>query len=287
MLFFSCLLAFLFLQGTHCGSTIVKASFELSTLINDVWKADTNRLTFGTDFRMSYQNQASWNYARDVSYKPLFTSVNRKVFDKPTFKAFIDLLDNYEADQEQKEYIDNQEVAENYKFLAEVMKTPVMKLVHSYLVKKGKASSVISQFKSALYDLWFKMYYRSNVRGSSGFEHVFVGETKEKDGIVSGFHSWIQFYLEEQNHNLNYYGFLKKGSSPYLSMVKYDWSKYIKHIGSQFVGTSPEFDFALYSLVYMLGDERLQFQLDGVQVKITCFGINRNRNIGTCYPDLV
>ena len=48
-----------------------------------------------------------------------------------------------------------------------------------------------------------------SVRGSSGFEHVFVGETKTRDSIVSGFHNWIQFYLQEKKGNLNYYGFLK------------------------------------------------------------------------------
>jgi hypothetical protein len=47
------------------------------------------------------------------------------------------------------------------------------------------------------------------VKGSSGFEHVFVGEIKTVEGEVSGFHNWIQFYLEEKNKNLNYYGFLK------------------------------------------------------------------------------
>ncbi|XP_066926485.1 poly(U)-specific endoribonuclease-B-like [Clytia hemisphaerica] len=275
-------------HSVECGSgTVVKASYELQSLINTLWKEDTNRLVFGKDIRLNYQNQASWSTARDVSYKPLFYSVNTNVFSKPTFRAFIALLDNYESDTYSRESVPTSEVNENYYFLNEVLKTNAMKKVHEYLRRKNKAPYSSSQFKSALYDLWFQMYYRSSVRGSSGFEHVFVGETKS-DGQVSGFHNWIQFYLEEKNRNLNYYGYLKKSSSsPYLSIVKYTWQKKIKHIGSSFYGTSPEFEFALYSLVYMMGYERLQFSLDGMQVKITCFGMNRNRNIGTCYPDLV
>ena len=38
------------------------------------------------------------------------------------------------------------------------------------------------------------------------FEHVFVGEIKGNE--VSGFHNWIQFYLQEKQRVLNYYGYL-------------------------------------------------------------------------------
>jgi len=70
-----------------------------------------------------------------------------------------------------------------------------------------------------------------------------------------------------------------------MSLVKYTWHNKIKHIGSAFFGTSPEFEFALYSLVYMAGYQKLQFPLDGQQIMVTCYGINRDSNIGTCYPD--
>jgi len=272
-------------DGTHTYSGNVQFNREISSLIGRMWNADSNRLVFDKDIRLNYQNQASWSYARDVSYKPLFYSLNTNIFSKPTFKAFIALLDNYEKDPSTRERISNQEITENYRFLNEVLKTPVMKLAYDYLKKKGKAPSSSSQFKSALYDLWFKMYYRSNVPGSCGFEHVFVGEIKTADREVSGFHSWIQFYLEEKNNNLNYFGYLKRKYNPYLSLVKYTWHNNIKHIGSAFFGTSPEFEFSLYSLVHMMGYQKLQFSLDSTQMIVTCYGMNRNRNIGTCYPD--
>lgn len=41
---------------------------------------------------------------------------------------------------------------------------------------------------------------------SSGFEHVFVGETRNKAEVI-GFHNWIQFYLQEKRGFVDYKGF--------------------------------------------------------------------------------
>ena len=85
-----------------------------------------------------------------------------------------------------------------------------MKYAHSYLVSKGKAQRDIRAFKSQLYDLWFKLYRRtrgSRALDSSGFEHVFVGETRGKTEVL-GFHNWIQFYLQEKAGNVDYQGYI-------------------------------------------------------------------------------
>jgi len=39
---------------------------------------------------------------------------------------------------------------------------------------------------------------------------VFVGETREHD--VTGFHNWIQFYLQEKAGRLDYRGFFRRGT---------------------------------------------------------------------------
>lgn len=86
----------------------------------------------------------------------------------------------------------------------------VMRRAHQYLVSKGKASQDIRKFKSELYDLWFKLYRRtrgSRALDSSGFEHVFVGETRGKTEVL-GFHNWIQFYLQEKAGNVDYQGYI-------------------------------------------------------------------------------
>ena len=41
---------------------------------------------------------------------------------------------------------------------------------------------------------------------SSGFEHVFVGESRNRAEVI-GFHNWIQFYLQEKKGLVDYKGF--------------------------------------------------------------------------------
>lgn len=78
-------------------------------------------------------------------------------------------------------------------------------------------------FKGKLYDLWFKLYRRtrgSRALDSSGFEHVFVGETRGKKEVI-GFHNWIQFYLQEKAGNVDYQGYIigKKVRTLYVCII--------------------------------------------------------------------
>ena len=47
----------------------------------------------------------------------------------------------------------------------------------------------------------------SSAQDSSGFEHVFVGETRDHKEVL-GFHNWIQFYLQEKAGNVDYQGYI-------------------------------------------------------------------------------
>ena len=51
------------------------------------------------------------------------------------------------------------------------------------------------------------LFFVVRTQDSSGFEHVFVGETRG-DKEVIGLHNWIQFYLQEKRGNIDYKGFL-------------------------------------------------------------------------------
>lgn len=47
------------------------------------------------------------------------------------------------------------------------------------------------------------LFYRED---SCGFEHVFVGETKNGQEVI-GLHNWIQFYLQEKHKHVDYKGY--------------------------------------------------------------------------------
>lgn len=50
------------------------------------------------------------------------------------------------------------------------------------------------------------MVYLNVREDSCGFEHVFVGETKNGQEVM-GLHNWIQFYLQEKHNHVDYKGY--------------------------------------------------------------------------------
>ncbi|CAN0582696.1 unnamed protein product, partial [Ectocarpus sp. 12 AP-2014] len=111
--------------------------------------------------------------------------------------------DNYTAAVGTGEVVTGEERQETVDFIEAIMATPCMRYAHAYLVSKGQAPESETDFKNLLHQTWFAMYSRS--RGSddsSGFEHVFVGESKR--GEITGLHNWIQIYSEEKSGRLDY-----------------------------------------------------------------------------------
>lgn len=63
---------------------------------------------------------------------------------------------------------------------------------------------------------------------SSGFEHVFVGETRGRRTVI-GFHNWIQLYLQEKLGHIDYKGYSVNANSPQVWCIpikdKPKWGK--------------------------------------------------------------
>ncbi|XP_053171886.1 uridylate-specific endoribonuclease A [Scomber japonicus] len=190
----------------------------------------------------------------DLSSVPLFTYVDEGVlFSRPTYVAFLAVLDNYNRMTGQAEDFSPQQLAEQETFVRETMSnTELGRELFAFLLTKG----VYATEEDFIYDLkmmWFGLYSRNNNKmDSSGFEHIFAGEVK--GGKVSGFHNWIQFYLLEKSGLLNYYSHSFNGpwtNYPDVMGMQFKWDGYFKQVGSAIIGCSPEFDFALYSLCYI------------------------------------
>ncbi len=100
-----------------------------------------------------------------------------------------------------------QERAEETAFFDALFGTAVIKATHQFLVSKGLAQPNVELFKEQMKNIWFGLYQRApGKQGSSGFEHVFLGEFKNG---ISGLHSWVRFVTEEAKGDLNYLGYTR------------------------------------------------------------------------------
>jgi poly(U)-specific endoribonuclease len=283
------------------------ADTDFNTAVQTLWNLDSNRLTPHKDYKMDVQNSKNPYNKGDAADEPLFTHVNRQVFQRPTFKAFCALLDNYSAYTGDEEKVTSKELRENKTFLNAIMETAPMKYCHQYCLAKeveydGKPIPASeSGFKKVLDNIWFKLYSRSGggrrrKMDSSGFEHVFVGEVK--NGKVSGFHNWIMFWLEERKGNIDYRGYIKprsRGSNaetnnddPVLTL-QFLWNGVEKFVGTSFIGVSPEFELALYTMTFLAGEDENEVTLDTTgeyfDLNVKCHKYDGGSKVGSCYVE--
>uniref|UniRef100_A0A6V2BXJ5 EndoU domain-containing protein n=2 Tax=Ditylum brightwellii TaxID=49249 RepID=A0A6V2BXJ5_9STRA len=274
----------------------VNASIEKA--VQHIWDLDVNRLTPGVDYVIDVQQGKKPYWKGDNAADPLFVRVNERVFRRPTYRTFIALLDNYKAEVGAAEVVTSQERAENKAFLKAIMQTGPMQFCHKYC-RANKPDIVPADqtgFINLLHKIWFDLYSRSRgkARDSSGFEHVFVGEIK--DGQISGFHNWIQLYLEEKKGNVDYKGYIKPrnykdaetNGDDHVLTLQFSWNGVDKTVGTDFIGVSPEFEMALYTMCFLVGKEdnkvRLETKTDIFDLNIKCYTMARDK-IGTSYPE--
>jgi len=265
---------------------------SISAAADKLWSLDSNRLNPGVQYTIDLQKGKKAYNKGDAAPDPLFSWIKPEVLKRPTFAKFIDLLDNYERSTGTSETETSEERKENVDFINEIMLTAPMQYAHAYLSKKGKVSKDAQKFKQQLYQVWFQFYRRETANDSSGFEHVFVGE--EKDGKITGFHNWIQMYLEEKAGRLDYKGYIvprdRRSKHPddwqQVITVQFSWEDELKDISSSFIGVSPEFEFALYTLCFLMGSEKEMVECGDYDVEVTTFSYTSKgkKYIGSAFP---
>lgn len=170
---------------------------DLSQACNKLWDLDMNRLVPGKDYEIDCGEGKKVYQKDDMAQGSLFSWVNEDVFRRPTFARFCSLLDNYNPDEGCREVVTSEERQEQAAFIEEISKTAPIKYLHKYLSSKGIISENYQYFKRTMTSLWFDLYRRGGTSGSSSsFEHVFVGEIKQRgEKEVSGFHNWLQVFV--------------------------------------------------------------------------------------------
>lgn len=283
---------------------------DLSLGLAKVWELGT-KFKPGVDYELDIQGYSS-RRGDDHARRPLFKFVSESVMT-PTVRAFMALLDNYEREAGRKERVTAQEKAEEAAFLDLVLNTPCMQYCRAYCVAKRVAPR---DFKAMLGSLWFRIY-ASKKQGppdSCGFEHVFVGEERTT-GQVTGMHNWIQLWKEERSGTLDYKGYVAYDhkrpaeDQPALSL-QFSWTDVddgsvdLKPTSTSIIGSSPELELALFTLVALVGGSRnpathvhhgkevtpvdLAYGDSTMRIHLNCikWTVAGHPVIRTCYPSL-
>jgi len=215
---------------------------------------------------------------QDCSPQPLLSLDEASILKLPTFSKLEALYDNYLPNVGVKEDRTDTEAREEDALLDEVMKTDVIEKTLQFLKAKKLFTKSASEFRKLLEELWFSIYSRGKrIQGSSGFEHVFLGEKKE--GKVQGFHNWWYFNYLESRDLLNYLGSWENvdlgGKGTGLSFT-FRWGEEQKPFASMMVGTSPEFELALYTTCLLARtDGKCKMRLGGKDVSVTIHTFSR------------
>ncbi|KAL0446426.1 UNVERIFIED_CONTAM: Poly(U)-specific endoribonuclease-B [Sesamum latifolium] len=238
---------------------------DLSKALTKLWELDLNRLVPGRDYEID-------------------CGEGKKVYQKGTWLKGA-YFPGY------KEVVTAEERQEQEAFIEEISRTAPIKYLYKYLLTKGIAPESYQDFKRMMTSLWFDLYGRGGTSGSSSaFEHVFVGEIKQRrEQEVSGFHNWIQFYLEEAKGRVDYQGYVfprRRGDMPdsetQLLTIQFEWNGVLKSVSSTLVGVSPEFEIAIYTLCFYVGGEDNHVELGPYPVNIKCYRLGNK--IGSAFP---
>ncbi|XP_056418580.1 uridylate-specific endoribonuclease D-like [Hyla sarda] len=284
-------------KKSSSSSQFVTTNDEIQNLSEQLYANDVNRADSG-DITLNLQHKVSSSQTGsgiDFSSQKLFSYVNEaKILTRPTFVRLISLLDNYVKNTGTIENVTQEEIQEQHAFIDELFQTTIMKTLSSFLISKGYYISAES-FKKDLQEMWFGLYTRSKgFLDSSGFEHVFHGEIHK--GKIAGFHSWVNLYLLEKAGQINYLSYSSDGlwtSYPDVFTFQFKWSTHMKSVGSFFMGSSPEFEIAMYTLCYVTRPNRqCTVKLGGNPLKIqtyrwdNSFYGNGKRYLASSYPNI-
>jgi len=218
----------------------------------------------------------------DCSPNKLLKDVDSSFLRRPIYQKLSALYDNYDSNVRIKEDRTSSERKEEEAFLDEVLKSKVMMKTLQFLKDQKIYTKSASDFRKLLKELWFEVYSRGHrILGSSGFEHVFLGE--KKNGKVQGFHNWVYFHHLEQKNQINYLGHWEEkklnGKGTGLAFT-FKWGKKQKPYASMIIGTSPQFEMALYTICLLVrGNKKCDVSLGGQQLTVKTHVFNRPHGV--------
>lgn len=117
------------------------------------------------------------------------------------------------------------------------------------------------------------------------FYRISVSFTHERKSIdlrdsfySQDWHNHALFLFKQKRHVS-----AEEESKNQLITIQFSWKGDVKPIGSSFIGTSPEFEMALYTVCYLAGEgEDVQVEIDDYDVTVKAH--HMGPYMGSCYP---
>lgn len=267
---------------SRAGNSIQRAASLL-------WELDENRLRPTVDYSLDLQHAASGSAPGNVAARRLFRFLSPQVWKRRTFGTFRTLLNRYDPRSISVDTIDDE-----LDFLVAISETPCIRFVREWLVANGMVESTcMEDFCCLLMGMWFTEHPgKKSVSQPTGFQHVFCGEINGRRHL-SGLHNFVRVYLEEQQGNLHYMGYMSTRedspssplSSQHMLKIRFGLHGHEKRMSSMFFGVSPEFEVGLYSLITLSGKSRIVTNLGSHRAQIKAVGVEGR--VRTAYPQLL
>ncbi|KAF8373275.1 endu-2, partial [Pristionchus pacificus] len=250
------------------------ADLELQDLVNNMRAQDDDK-------PMSSQYLLTWGDKLGKNPKPsgkdLVSNVDESLFDTPVYAALKKVYDNGilvpDVCTTETDYNSGFKRSILQSLLDTWSTTKPFQLMHDFLVGRGKVPADLTQFKQFLTTFWFGTYTRCSDKktiGSSGFEHVFSGEWKGT--TIDGHHNWMKYYINQKAGEIKYYGYYSE-QGQLTGTYEYDWAGLNKKTGGMLFGTSPVFDFSLFTACSLThtGEAGCKFSIDDVPLAVTSY----------------
>ncbi|XP_012220789.1 endoribonuclease CG2145 [Linepithema humile] len=243
---------------------------------------------------INLQKQTTSSSPTDEAPQPLL-GVSSEALQIPTIQRVLSIFDNYQLDTRMNEYINPNQRQEESLLVDTFLSTNIMSAAMRFLADKGFVRKDYYEYKDTLRKIWFDLFSRGQGKiGSTGFEHVFMAETKQMDTNteILGLHNWIYFNAEESRNHANYLGYIKKvdiGNKGSIIKMHAKFKGHDKPVTTMFIGTSPELEMALYTVCFHVRpDGNCPVSLGGTKFNIVTrkFKYRGKDLVGTAYPEI-
>ncbi|KHJ84540.1 hypothetical protein OESDEN_15744, partial [Oesophagostomum dentatum] len=100
-------------------------------------------------------------------------------------------------------------------------------------------------------------------------------------GVVDGQHDWMTYYHFQKAGQINYHGYYSYVTD-LTGTFQYVWVNEMKKEGGFLIGTSPAFDFSLFTVCSLMysGNAACKYSIDGHPLAVTSY--TQSCDVGTC-----